>query len=197
MPSYIRMTRSQFVTRIKKNKAIIKKNILLLNNLLPEKLGVFWVTGEELRDRLVHSGVQSSLSLKIVQESLQRNNPNEMYLKPWKYNNVLYFRSTAVHNEANEKENILPNEQRFKTGKSTGRDNRVSISPSRNYFVGSNNVNTHNLLKLTNQALEDLEDAEMSKYMRIDIDILYNITTSIIYSHMIFDTALNLIRYTS
>ena len=152
------------------------------------------MTGEELCDRLIHSGVRSSLSLKIVQDSLQRSNSDEMYLKTRKYSDVLYFRSTAVHNKANEKENILPNEQRFNTGKSTGRVNRVSINPPRNFFVGSNNVNISNLLKLTNQALDDLEETERSKYVFIDVNSLYNITTSLILSHIIFNTKLNLIR---
>ena len=180
-------TASQFNTRIKKNKNVIKKNILQLNNSLPGKLGFFWVTGEELRDRLVHSGVRSTLSLKMVQESLQRNNPDQMHLKTWRYSDVTYFRSTAAHLKPKEKENRLPNEQRFKTGKATGRENRVSINPPQNYFVCCNNAEIRNLLEVTNKALDDLEEAERSKYMSIEIYILISTLFNIISSH-IFNT---------
>ena len=56
--------------------------ILPLNNAIPEKFGTFWVTAEEMHQRLLHVGVRRSLSRTMVSEALRRNNTaQKMYSK--------------------------------------------------------------------------------------------------------------------
>ena len=71
--------------RIKSLETIVKKKILLLNNDLPDDLGEYWLTVDELRERLIYSGVLSSLDVSLVISALQHFNREELFMKRWDY----------------------------------------------------------------------------------------------------------------
>ena len=132
--------------------SLVKNKIIALNNSLPDDVSYFWVTPEEIRDRLVFCGVHNSLSLKMVQAALQFNNKSEMYLKKRKYSGVIYYRSTEAH--LKDKENSVPNEQRFTTGKASKWEKRICFNPAvPDYFAKTNDSNLHAI----NDALDKLE----------------------------------------
>ena len=130
---------------------LIKKNILLLNNDLPDNFGSIWVTGEELHQRLLHAGVDISLTLEMVQDALRNSNRGEVFLKKWEYSGVDYFRSAVAH--LKDVTNS-PMEQRLK-GKGGSPNRRININPIRDYFKSSNNSH----FRLVNDALLKLEVA--------------------------------------
>jgi hypothetical protein len=99
-------------SKLNSAELVIRKHILLLNNDLPLDVSFYWVTAEELWLGLLHSGVRKSLTLLImVQESLKRNNKDEVHLKVWKFGRAVWFRS-AMLNHCESKE--LPLGQRVK-----------------------------------------------------------------------------------
>ncbi len=69
-----------FKSKLAPAEVVIRKTILLLNNDLPYDVSIYWVTAEELWRRLIHSGVRKSLTLIMVQESLKRNNKDQVHL---------------------------------------------------------------------------------------------------------------------
>ena len=139
----------------------IKKGVLQLNNALPEDISFTWCTAEEICRRLIHAGVNDSLTLEMVQDSLRYNNSGEKYLKKWEYNNINYFRSALAHSKD---ENSLPNVQRFKLGKSTGRGCRVNIDSPRNFFVGKG-ISTFDAVNDALEKLGEEREKEKSKYL--------------------------------
>ena len=68
--------------------------ILPLNNALPEEFGTFWVTAEEMHQRLLHVGVRRSLSRAMVSEALRRNNIGRKMVAVWEYQKEHWYRST-------------------------------------------------------------------------------------------------------
>jgi len=132
----------------------IRKLILSLHNELPDNIKHYWVTAEEILQRLIHGGVSYTLKLSLVQEALKRNNNNDLFLVRHEYGGINYFRPTSVH--LNDGENpALPVTQRFK-GKSTDRPVRLHINPPHNYFVGEGAPSNDRLLSI-NRALHALE----------------------------------------
>ena len=98
--------------RIKSLETIVKKKILLLNNDLPDDLGEYWLTVDELRERLIYSGVSSSLDVSLVISALQHFNRGELLMKRWDYQGIAYYRSMLAH--LSDKSNIVPFQQRWK-----------------------------------------------------------------------------------
>ena len=131
---------------------IINKGILILNNDLPLDVSSYWLTAEDLWNRLIHSGVRKSLSLEMVHDSLRRYNSNEAHLKTRLYNSTQFYRS-AIANAGDS--SILPVGQRVND--KTGRWNRVDYLPAENYFLAEAN-NKH--LTAVNNALQELEVTE-------------------------------------
>ena len=70
--------------------------ILPLNNAIPEKFGTFWVTAEEMHQRLLHVGVRRSLSRTMVLEALRRNNTAQKMIAVWRHGDDYWYRSRAV-----------------------------------------------------------------------------------------------------
>jgi hypothetical protein len=149
---------------IKQVYSTIKKYILLLNNLLPNAIGHFWVTSEELYDRLIHAGVSKLLQLAHVTDACRRANTGEKFLAVWKWNNTLWYRSKLVHALDCDKngdctKHEVPLEQRHKGQynspnlKSTSPQVRININGERDYFVGKNIQELEQL----NKALKELE----------------------------------------
>ena len=72
----------QLRASIKKILPVIKRNVLQLNNKLPESVAYFWVTTEEMYNQLIIAGVSRRLHLDHFKEAAQRFNVNEIY--SWK-----------------------------------------------------------------------------------------------------------------
>ena len=136
--------------RISSLQLIIKRKILLLNNDLPEDLGEYWLTVDELRERLVYSGVLSSLDISTLTSAIQHFNRGENLMKRWAYQDKVYYRSMLAH--LHDRSNTVPLQQRWKT--KGGRTTRVCYNPDRNYFVGRHNAN----FEAVNNALDEIEN---------------------------------------
>ncbi|KAL3801493.1 hypothetical protein HJC23_000931 [Cyclotella cryptica] len=48
----------------------VMKNILILNNQTPRENNMYWITIEEMRDRLVHCGVDKALTTNMIGEEI-------------------------------------------------------------------------------------------------------------------------------
>ena len=62
----------------------VLKNILQLNSALPDDYKKCWITVDEMRERLVHCGVDKALSTDILMTALTRANRSCAILKKWK-----------------------------------------------------------------------------------------------------------------
>ena len=129
----------------------IKKLIFFLNNALPDENASIWVKAEEIHERLIHAGVSRSLPLHLVQEALQRNNKDDVHVKPWEYGGSNYFRPQRIH--MNDISNTGPFDQRFKR---KGAMNRLNINPIRDYF--KKDGNTISQIVAINEALDKYEE---------------------------------------
>ena len=108
---------------------------------------MFWVTADEMHQRLLHLGVRRSLSREMVSGALNRNNDGQKMVAVWKYQDERWYRSKAVHVA-----DAVPLDQRSQRN---GRPKRVGpiILPPENYFE----VNQNRHFAALNNALEDLE----------------------------------------
>ena len=70
-------------------EARVRRLILPVNNALPEEFGTFWVTADEMHQRLLHLGVRRSLSREMVSEALRRNNAGHKMVAKWEYQKEL------------------------------------------------------------------------------------------------------------
>ena len=151
---------------IKKKQALIKRNILQLNNKMPESVASFWVTTEEMHDRLIHAGVSRLLRLDHVKDAVKRFNTNGIFLAVHTQSNTQYYRSQRHHAKD---EGTVAIDQRYKPitpkkmskaasiiPKSTSPKARLSIKPERDYFKGESIPEFESI----NMALENLEDME-------------------------------------
>ena len=130
---------------------MIRKTILLLNNDLPYDVFIYWVTAEVLWRWLIHSGVGKALILIMVQESLKRNNQNQVHLKVWGFGGAIWFRLAMMnHCESNK----LPLGQHLNI--KTNKMYRLNICPDKNYFIGSGR--SKHFITLNNALLELKED---------------------------------------
>ena len=136
--------------------AKLKKQLLILNNKLPQEIGKLWVTSNELHERLIHAGVHPSLRFEIVQDAIKRLNGDGAFLATRLYLDIQYYRSQTCHLEADPRD--IPSSQRFKI-KSTGVKNRININPERDYFKTFEG----NLLATINRAIETIIKEEKSK----------------------------------
>ena len=175
------MSKQNTNTAIKQLSASVRKFILLLNNKLPNSVGRFWVTYEELYERLVHAGVSKLLQVTHVKEACTYANTGQKFLATWKWNNKQYYRSKLVHDHecainGDCAKNEVPLEQRHKAKssspnlKSTSPQTRININAERDYFIGQNIQEFDQL----NKALTDLDkmenadrDAKLSECPRI------------------------------
>ena len=58
----------------------VLKSILELNLLIPDDNNSYWVTAAEMRDRLVHCGVDKSLTLEMLRQAIKQVNRDGCYL---------------------------------------------------------------------------------------------------------------------
>jgi len=144
--------------------AAVRKHILHLNNALPEEVGIYWVTAEEMQKRLIHSGVRSSLTVQMVSNALRLNNTDLMFIERRDFGGQIWFRSKAVHEKHKENGNILPHNQRFK--RKGGPQKRLAscINPARGYFRSVPNRHFASI----NTELEKLEQKMKEERQRED-----------------------------
>ena len=138
--------------RISSLEILIKRKILLLNNDLPKALGEYWLTVDELRDRLIHSGVSSSLTISTLTLALRNFNRGENLMKRWDHKKKIYYRSMLAH--LRDTSNAVPLQQRWKN--KGGRGTRLCYNPDRDYFVGRDNAN----FEAVNNALYEIENEQ-------------------------------------
>ena len=131
----------------------LKKELLILNNKLPQDIGKLWVTSNELHERLIHAGVHPSLRFDIVKDAIKRLNGDAAFLATRSYLGIRYYRSQICHLEADPTD--IPSGQRFKN-KSTGVKNRININPERDYFKTIEG----NLLATINRVIETIIEEE-------------------------------------
>jgi hypothetical protein len=127
---------------------LIEQHILLLNNELPPTVASIWVTSDELHQRLIHSGGRKSLTLEMVQGSLQQNYNNMTHLNVHHQGRKKFYRSAGVIN------NDLPFGQQ-KKNLQLQKWNHVNYCPRENYSMTSSSNN----LAIINTALKELEDS--------------------------------------
>jgi hypothetical protein len=126
----------------KRLNAVLDGAVLPLNNALPDDIQHYWVTIQELHQRLIHAGVPESLTLSHVQNALRYNNRNNKYVVKWEFGGVSYYRSVNAH--IKEGDNITcPSDQRFRGTTSTGSQHRIFINPEHNYFRCSGAPNSY------------------------------------------------------
>ena len=97
----------------KKLLSTIKTLALQLNNKLPDNVGYYWVTYEELHQRLIHAGVSKLLSLDHVKDAVNRSNKGQRFLAVWTFNNTNYYRSKIIDVKDGIKVDV-PLDQRYK-----------------------------------------------------------------------------------
>ena len=124
---------------------------------LPKEVGKWWVTSNELHERLIYAGVHPSLRHEIVQDAIRRLNGDTTFLASPMFFGVNYYRSLLCHQDADSGD--IPSKQRFKNT-SNGVKNRMNINPKRDYFKTSEG----NLLRTINEAIEAIIEEEKSEY---------------------------------
>ena len=105
--------------------------ILPLNNALPEEFGRFWVTADEMHQRLLHLGVRRSLSRGMVSEALQRNNAGQKMVAVWEYQKEFWYRSKAV-----DAADAVPADQRRQRNGRQKRVGKATFPPENNIPTG-------------------------------------------------------------
>ena len=130
----------------------VMKNILILNNQTPRENNMYWITIEEMRDRLVHCGVDKALTTNMIGEALKKVNRGESFLTRRHEGKTPYYRPAIYSNESG-----TPNDQRIVLKGSK----RLPITPQRDYFKSTEQ--TVNMLAMVNQALVQLDNDSHSQ----------------------------------
>ena len=169
----------------KKLLSTIRTLALQLNNKLPDNVGYYWVTYEELHQRLIHAGVSKLLSLDHVKDALVRSNKGQRFLAVWNFNNTNYYRSKLIDVKDGIKVDV-PLDQRYKAKITPVKSNRfkstnaktttagttrIDINPARDYFKHNGVVEC----ELINESLERLhelsgkeDDSKISEFVMED-----------------------------
>ena len=130
----------------------VMKNILILNNQTPRENNMYWITIEEMRDRLIHCGVDKALTTNMIGEALKKVNRGESFLTRRHEGKTPYYRPAIYSNESG-----TPNDQRIVLKGSK----RLPITPQRDYFKSTEQ--TANMLAMVNQALVQFDNDSHSQ----------------------------------
>ena len=126
----------------------VLKNILQLNSALPDDYKKCWITVDEMRERLVHCGVDKALTTDILMTALTRANRSGVILEKRPEGKTKYFRpATYAH---------LPGTPLDQRKKWKG-ERRTPISPERDFLV-SKSVQA-DTVKAINKALKEYDTA--------------------------------------
>ena len=126
-------------------------SILILNNILPNDQRKFYVTADEIRERLVHCGVGKKLTQEHVLHAKTYSDRDGIFLRRRKDRKISYFRSPQF-------EDKCPDEQRWRD---SGLPDRTviakAITPPKlhNYF--NQHKAAHHNLSILNEALDKIK----------------------------------------
>jgi hypothetical protein len=150
-----------------KIEANVLKSILELNLLIPDDNNSYWVTAAEMRDRLVHCGVDKSLTLEMLRQAIKQVNRDGCYLIRRREGNEAYFRPAKLAFSPG-----TPKDQRNNVG-----SKRLPITPARDYFSKSTPESIAKL-RLVNDALIQFDtDADVDSKRRHGGDLQRNETS--------------------
>jgi len=145
--------------KLPKLKASTYKQILSLESHYPDKNKDIWVTINEMRDRLVHSGVHNSLSLELLEYALTRCNSGSVFVTKRTDGRTSFYRDSSLTHDVG-----APLDQRNRLSSRYAK--RLPINPERDY------LKTHHLvrrkLEMINSALLRYAD-DMDEYNREQI----------------------------
>ena len=108
------------VTYVDENELHLDKpaliSLLQLNTLLPDRHGAIWATSNEIVSRLIHCGVDQSLSLGDLERALKFYNRGQLFLAQRRLNSNVYYRPTKYDKQSPEEQrnangvavNLLP-----------------------------------------------------------------------------------------
>ena len=107
--------------------------LLQLNTLLPDSNGVIWATADEIVIRLIHCGVNPSLSLGDLERALKFRNKGQLFFAQRRLTGVFYYRPTKFDKHSPEEQrnvngvavNLLPRLNWFNTSNATVQDEEV------------------------------------------------------------------------
>ena len=139
--------------------AKINKLILSLESCYPDNNKDIWVTITEMRDRLVHSGVHSSLSSELVKTALTRCNKGGIFMAKRTDGRTSFYRHSLLTHDVGS-----PLDQRKKLSRYS---KRLQINPDRDYLKthpdasGKLDVINNALLRYVNDI--DKYESELNK----------------------------------
>ena len=84
----------------------VMKNILILNNQTPRQNNKYWITIEEMQDRLIHCRVDKALMTNMIAEALKKVNRGESFLTRRHEGKTPYYCPAIYSNESR-----TPNDQ--------------------------------------------------------------------------------------
>ena len=123
------------------------KNIFILNNQTPRQNNKYWVTIEEMRDRLIHCGIDKALTTNMIAEALKKVSRGESFLTRRHEGKTPYYRPAIYSNKSG-----TPHDQRIHLKGSK----RLPITPQRDYFKSTKD--TANTLAMVNKALVQFDN---------------------------------------
>ena len=126
----------------------VLKNILQLNSALPDDYTKCWITVDEMRERLVHCGVDKALSTEILMTALTRANRSGVILQKRPEGKTKYFRPAIYAH--------LPGTPLDQRKKWKG-ERRTPISPERDFLVSKSSQS--DTVKAINEALKKYDTA--------------------------------------
>ena len=130
-----------------KLSADVQKKLLCFNSALPRKNMELWVTIEEMRERLIHIGVDRMLSIEMIQTAIKQvGNGLITRRRDW---GTSYYRPSLLDHEAG-----TPLDQRTKLA---GYLNRLPIYPPKD-FLKDSSQESRDKLEYVNRSLCDYED---------------------------------------
>ena len=131
---------------------VIKRKVIILNDAMPIEVGMYWLTPNEMCERLIHAGVDRLLETSFVDDVIKNLNRGEVHLKSREQYGIRYFRSRLA--DEKDTENQLPLGQRFKFG--GGPQRRISYHPTKDYLKTTHSKD----LREMNYALQEWEKQE-------------------------------------
>ena len=115
--------------------------IISLHNLLPQEQLVFWVTVDEIRQRLVEGGVSHSLTREHISNALRLHNRGQKLLEHRREATSTYYRPCSFEFD----NNTVADQRKSPSGR---RLRGLAILPPKQYFFS--NVYTISMVWLLN-----------------------------------------------
>ena len=141
--------------------AKVFKPLLSLNSFFPDKNLILWINIDELRERLVFSGIHRSLTTDMLQYALTRMNKGNCLMVKRKDGKTAFYRSAACLHESG-----APLDQR--TNLLTGYSKRLPILPETRDYLKTHPDACAKVEYINNELLQYTNNkAEYEKEQRI------------------------------